>query len=537
MPKSSAEKTQPFWSRFSPVSPWGLSLASAVLLALAFPYPGIFPLAWVGLVPLLGAISGQTPGRAFRLGWGAGLVFQLGLIYWIVVAVYVYGGASLPVALIPLLLLSAYLALFWGVFAGGLRFFTVRLGLPLFLSAPFLWVALEYVRSFFWFGFPWEILGYSQFRWLHLIQVSEYTGVYGISFLLVLANVTVWDGIRWRRGQARGRVFAAEAAILACLSGGCLLFGKLRLAELEGTAARGKEIRVGLIQGNIEQDLKWRPELQEETVSIYLRLSREAIREGAEILIWPETALTFFYEDDLEYRPRIKAMVGEAGVPLLFGSPGMDPPALPGMEATEYNSAFLLDASGNEAGRYDKIHLVPFSEYTPLRWLLGGLANFMEGMGDFASGRELKNLVWGDRALGVLICYEAIFPDQVRRLVAKGSTFLVNITNDAWFGKTSAPFQHHSMVVFRAVENRVPVARAANTGISSVIGWDGRIGRRTAIFTRGYLVDRIRTIPAGGKTFYTRHGDFFAKVLTVFVLALLIWAGARKEGKGRVSGA
>ncbi|MCX5859028.1 MAG: apolipoprotein N-acyltransferase [Proteobacteria bacterium] len=534
MPDSEINRS--FRSRFSSQSHWGLILASAVLLILAFPYPGIFPLAWIGLIPLLEAISVQTPGRSFRLGWVAGFVFQLGLIYWIVVAMHVYGGISFPVALVPLLLLCAFVALFFGAFAGGIRFISARIGVPFFLSAPFLWVALEYARTFFWFGFPWESLGYSQFRWLNLIQVSEFTGVYGISFLLVLANVAIWDGIRWRRGQVRGRVFASEAGVLFCLAGGCLLFGALRLSELEGTAARGKELRVGLIQGNIEQDLKWQPELQAETVNIYLGLSREAVREGAELLVWPETALTFFYEDDREFRPMIKAMVAEAGVPLLFGSPGMDPPAIPGSDAIDHNSAFLLDASGNESGRYDKVHLVPFSEYTPLPWILGDLVRFMVGLGEFASGRELKTLAWGDQALGVLICYEAIFPDQVRRLVAKGSTFLVNITNDAWFGKTSAPFQHHSMVVFRAVENRVPVARAANTGISSVIGWDGRIGRQTAIFTRGYLVDRIRTIPAGGKTFYTRHGDLFAKVITVLVLVLWLFAGARKEGKGRVPG-
>jgi len=538
MPKSYGEKNQPFWSRLASISPWVLSLVSAVMLVLAFPYPGIFPLAWIGMIPLFKAIGEKTPSRAFRLGWGAGLVFNLGLIYWIVVAVHVYGGASLLVAILPLLLLSAYLALFWGIFAWGLRFSAARLRIPFFLSAPFLWVGLEYVRSFFWIGFPWESLGYSQFRWLALIQVSEITGVYGISFLLVLANAVGADGIRWLRGQVRGRTLAFELTILLCLWGGCLLFGELRLSGLQKWAQRGTEIRVALIQGNVEQDIKWRPEFQEETVKIYLGLSRAAAAAGADLLIWPETATPFYYEMDRDFRPRIKATIKETGVPLLFGSPGLDPPEKTGTGDYRYfNSAFFLDASGTETGRYDKIHLVPFSEYPPLPWLLGGLTHFMEGMGDFTAGRDLKTLNFRDQAIGVLICYEAIFPDQVRRLVAKGATFLVNITNDAWFGKTSAPFQHHSMVVFRAVENRVPVARAANTGISSVIGWDGRIGRKTGIFTREFLVDRIRTNPAGGKTFYTRHGDFFAKVIMALALVLLAGAGARKEGKGRVPGA
>jgi len=526
-----------FWARFSRPGSLDLSLASGVILVLAFPYPGIFPLAWVGLIPLLQAIGEKTPRRAFWLGWGAGMVFNLGLIYWIVVAVHIYGGASFLVSLLPLLLLSAYLALFFGIFAWGLRFSALRLGVPFFLSAPFLWVGLEYVRSFFWIGFPWESMGYSQFRWLTLIQAAEITGVYGISFLLVLANVVGWAGIRWLRGQVRGRAFAAELAILLCLWGGCLLFGKIRLSQLGETVKKGTEIRVALIQGNVEQDIKWRPEYQEETVNIYLGLSREAAAAGADLIIWPETATPFYYEEDLNFRPRIKAAVKEMGVPLLFGSPGLDPPLKTGTgDYRYYNSAFLLDASGREAGRYDKIHLVPFSEYIPIRWILGGLARFLEGMGDFSSGRELQNLVWGDKNIGVMICYEAIFPDQVRRLVAKGSSFLVNITNDAWFGKTSAPYQHHSMVVFRAVENRVPVARAANTGVTSVIGWDGRIGRQTGIFTRGFVVDPIQTLSAGGRTFYTRHGDLFAKVIMVLALVLLVGAGVRKEGKGRVPG-
>ena len=512
-----------------------LAAGAGILLALSFPYPGLFPLGWVGLVPLLAAVRQSSPRRAGRLGWEAGVVYHFGLLYWIVVAIHIYGRVPFAVALIPLVLLVAYLACFWGVFAWGVRMVALHTSIPLGLGVPVLWVALEYVRSFLLTGFPWESLGYSQYRWLSLIQISEWTGVYGISFLLAGASAVCWEGIRWLRHEVDRSTFFLEAGVLLAVTGFFLGYGTVRLGRIERSLARGEVLQVALIQGSINQDQKWETAYRESTLDIYFRLSREAAREGAGLIVWPETATPFYFERSPHYRARLQEFVRETGVPLLFGSPGVDFPKRPREgKIRHYNSAFLITAAGEVAGRYDKVHLVPFSEYYPLGDFLRSLERYIEGMGSFTPGDEVKNLGWESREMGVLICYEAIFPDLVRRFVARGADFLVNITNDAWFGRTSAPFQHHSMVVFRAIENRVPVARAANTGISSSIAVSGAIGRRTSIFRRGYLVERIRVLPPGRKTFYTRWGDLFARLLAVGALLMMVVSIWRKGGRQNV---
>jgi len=513
-----------------------LSLSAGFLLVLSFPSPGLDPLSWVALVPLLAAIRNADPRRAWLLGWESGAVFNLGLLYWVVVAVHVYGRVPMAVSLIPLGMLVAYLACFWGVFAWGARLVERRTSIPLGLAIPVLWVAVEYVRSFLFSGFPWESLGYSQYRRLSLIQVSEWTGVYGVSFLVAGANAVCWEGIRCLRREIARKTFFLEAVILLFIAGAFGGYGAIRLDQLGRDQDREGEIRVALIQGSINQDQKWMPEYQDATLEIYFRLSREAAAQGAEFIVWPETATPFYFERSLRYRPRIEAFVAETGVPLLFGSPGIDFPQRPGEDAVKhYNSAFLLTAEGKLSGRYDKVHLVPFSEYYPLGGFLRFLERHIQGMGNFSPGSEVKNLRWEDREIGVLICYEAIFPDLVRRFAAGDADFLVNITNDAWFGRTSAPFQHHSMVVFRAIENRIPIARAANTGVSSFITVTGAIEKRTPIFQRELLLGRLMVHPLREHTFYTRHGDLFAQVLTGVALLMMLFACVREGGRHDVS--
>lgn len=497
------------------------ALASGLLLALAFPRPDWAGLAWVALLPLLTAVDERTPAVAFRRGWLSGLAFYLGTLYWIVPTIAAYTPIPAAAAVLPLVLLSGVLAAYTGAFAAG-TVFAARHGVNPALFAPLWWVALEWLRSWFLTGFPWVSLGYSQYRQPALIQIAEITGVYGVSALVVLFNVVVFTVLR-RRGTPRLR--AAQFGILTLLLLGVFLFGTWRPRDL-ARRAPAQHLRAAVIQGNIPQHRKWDPAYQEATVGIYERLSRDAARQGATLIVWPETAAPFFFQLDGPFAQRVRALARETGTWLLFGSPAFAPG--PDTEPRLRNRAYLLTPDGEIAAFYDKVHLVPFGEYVPLPSLLFFLAPAVEGFGGFVPGAGVVNLPFGPHRAGPLICYEAIFPALARRFVAAGADVLVSLTNDAWYGDTSAPDQHLAMAALRAVENRVPVIRAANTGFSAFVHPDGRILERTELFTPAVRVTNLAWPPV--ETWYTRHGDVFAlgcSLGSVGILLACLWRRAR----------
>ncbi len=482
-----------------------------MLLISIFPTLDLEFLAWIAFIPLFFSIKDCRPLRAFWLGYLSGVVAFSGILYWIIFAVTHYGKLPgvigfliWPVAVITLSALVAFLALFSGAFTFLTSWLYLRLKLPFIITAPFLWVALECIRSFFLTGFPWASLGYSQYLNLPLIQIAEFTGVYGPSFVIILVNAALYQFINGWLSLPR-RVYLIEVAV----AGSCLLltfsFGSWRLQELATLLPLSPHLRVGLIQGNIEQDHKWDKQFREETINIYQSLTRKAARAGADLIIWPETAAPFYFQANQRYRPRILNTAKQTEAYLLFGSPGYQ---YQGKKSRYFNSAFLISPQGELRGRYDKIHLVPFGEYVPLKRFLPFINRWVEGIGNFSSGKEETILALPQAKFGVLICYEIIFPALVRKFVKKGADFLVTITNDAWFGRTSAPYQHLSMVTFRAVENRTGIARAANTGITAFIEPTGKISRATSIFTRGWLGGEVKLKVK--RTFYTQFGDLFA---------------------------
>ena len=284
---------------------------------------------------------------------------------------------------------------------------------------------------------------------------------------------------------------------------------------------------VGLVQGNIDQSVKWDESFQKETLRIYERLSLRVAEKEAELIIWPETATPFFFQDAKEYQPVVLDIPRKVRAFLLFGSPSY---RFEQGKVDHYNSAYLVSPSGEIIGKYDKIHLVPFGEYVPLSNLLSFIGSLGEGIGNFKSGREFSNFSLPQGKFGVLICFEIIFPDLCRRFVKRGANFLVTITNDAWFGKTSAPCQHLSLATFRAVENRVFIARAANTGISALIDPKGRIIRQGGLFTEEAMEGTIRLM--NRRTFYTIYGDVFAwicSILSALLLAFCCIQNRRKQ--------
>ncbi|UCD84672.1 MAG: apolipoprotein N-acyltransferase [Deltaproteobacteria bacterium] len=505
----------------------GLSVLSALLLISIFPVLDLEFLAWVTFVPLFFAIKDSRPTRAFWLGYLSGVIGFTGILYWITHAITHYGKLpaavgflAWPLAVIALSSLVAILALFTGTFTLLTRWLHLRLRLPFVLTAPFLWVTLEYVRSFFLSGFPWASLGYSQYLNLPLIQIAELTGVYGISFEIILVNAALCQFINGFLSLPR-KLHLIESIV----AGGCLLltvsFGSWRLQELNTILPIFPRLRVGLTQGNIEQDQKWNEHSREETINIYESLTRDAAKTGVDLVIWPETAAPFYFQANERYRPRILNTATENKTYLLFGSPGY---RYKDRKMRYFNSAFLVSPGGKVLGQYDKIHLVPFGEYVPipLKWFLPIIKRWVEGIGGFSAGKEETILAIPKARFGVLICYEIIFPALARKFVKKGANFLVTITNDAWFGRTSAPYQHLSMVTLRAVENRTGIARAANTGITALIEPTGKISSATKIFTRDWLTGEVKVRVK--QTFYTRFGDIFAWLCTLVSTVFIVMA-------------
>jgi apolipoprotein N-acyltransferase len=493
-----------------------LAATSGLLLTASFPSIGLGLVAWIAFVPLLYSIKDLSPSAAFKLGLLAGLIHYVTLLYWIVGVMHHYGQLSYVLSAVILMLLVLYLSLYPGLFAMVTSQLRAK-SLPYYLIAPFLWAALEYVRSFFLSGFPWENLGHSQYNRLPLIQISDIFGVYGLSALIMGVSCVlfeVWETILRKKSFPWKPVLGVALTIAASLT-----YGTWRIENIDRAADAAPKRAITLVQGNIDQSVKWLPSFQHETLQRYGTLSVAASKADPDLIIWPETALPFYFLHDADLTVETLEIVRTCRAYFLLGSPSF---CKIGQRMRFYNSAYLIDPSGKVAGKYDKVHLVPYGEYVPLKRYFPFLGKMVEAVGDFDSGNRGQVLLWGEERVGVLICFEAIFPELARSMVQNGAQFIINITNDAWFGKSSAPYQHLSMVVFRAVENHLAVARAANTGISAFVDPVGRLLDETPLFEKAI---RTRLLPVmNHKSFYARHGDIFAIGCILMCFIILIGA-------------
>ena len=475
------------------------SVLSGVLLILGFPKIGLYYFPWVALPPLFLALRDRTAKEAFALGCVCGLVHYLGTLYWIYHAVHQYGGVPLPAAALVLLLLCAYLALYSGCFAVIAQQWQPY---PILwvLGLPGAWVALELVRAHMITGFPWPNLGYSQTPVLPLIQIADLCGVYGVSWLVVLGCTTL-TALLTRTAWVPGLLVFG-----ICLPA-ILLYGSWRVGYIEDLQSAAMPWTVGVVQGNIDQSKKWDPEFQQETLKRYRDLSLQAVANEPrpELLVWPETSVPFFYRFEEKLTAQLNEMIKEAGVPVLFGSPGV---TLVDGQPRLQNRAYLVNGSAVLEGVYAKRHLVPFGEYVPLKKLLFFVDRLVQAAGDFVPGDDASPLILGRQPFGVLICYEDIFPNLAGDAVERGATSLINITNDAWYGTTSAPYQHLEIAGWRAVEFRVPLIRAANTGISSIFDATGKSCGTISLTQQGVQVCTVH--PFRILTFYAKWGDLFA---------------------------
>jgi len=483
-----------------------LAIISGLLLTASFAPSPLDWMVWFAWVPLLRSLNNESPAHAFLLGFMAGLVHYVTLIYWIVPTLQNYGYLDFVTSLGALVLLCLYLALYPALFA--YLICRMRESRVLGFMTGSLWVGLELVRTHFLTGFPWCLLGYTQFRNLFLIQVADLAGVYGISFMIVLANGLIYRLVFHRHTSGR-RGLRWEITGLLLVVAFSLAYGQYRLAGGENNGKGGKSIKAAIIQGNIDQSIKWDPAYQEMSVDTYHRLTLSASPFKPDLVVWPETAMPFFFQDNEDLSPRLFETAGQADADLIFGSPAYKKTD---SGTKYYNRVYLLSRHGELAGYYDKVHLVPFGEYVPYRWLFPFFRHLLHAAGNFASGEKIEPLALTNHSAGILICFEVIFPELARIQTREGAAILVNLTNDAWFGRTSAPHQHLSMAVFRAVENRRPMIRAANTGFSAFIGHRGHIMARSQLFTEEVLTRELGLRPPS-MSFYTRYGDLFAFLL------------------------
>jgi apolipoprotein N-acyltransferase len=495
------------------------AIASGILLVLGFPQFDLYPISWVALAPLLIALRGKNKKSSFYLGLLTGSIYFIGTIYWVYHSMYFYGGLPLSLSVVLMILLSLSQGLYVALFSMFFSSLTKRRSLPALCTAPALWVTMEYVRTYTIFSFPWSTLGYSQYKFLAIIQISDITGVYGISFLVAACSGVIYDVLLLLSRKTHEKDLASKWPQVLGIIMSVLVFsfslhygaGKMR------TPDKGAKVRVGIIQANIEQGKKWDTRFQREVIDTYKRMSTTSLSENPDIIVWPESALPFVFGYDKALTEETAAFQKELNTHLLFGSVMAKGN---GKGTALSNSAVLLSPSGDTLSVYDKIHLVPYGEYVPLRELFPFVGKLVAAIGDFVRGQEKTVMETPFAKIGNLICYEIIFPGLVRQFVDNGANMLVTITNDAWFGYTAAPYQHFSMAVFRAVENRVPVVRAANTGISGFIDSKGRIMQKSDIFVETIMSREIRT--GTEKSFYAEYGDIFAWICIALSILLII---------------
>ena len=490
-----------------------LSVISGGLLILSQPPFNLGHIGWFCLVPLFVALNGKTLRQSFILGLITGLIYFLGLLYWLF-------PIMIPATIFGTILLIIYLSLFFALFCLLFSFIchltpahSILSPLRYVFFASVLWVSLEYLRSLGVLGFPWGLIAYSQWKNTTLIQIADITGVYGISFVIVLFNAALAYLIyQYRPPFEVKRLTMTGMAVLSIFLIGVIIFVffyGMRAISIYAPMIKTekKRIDVALIQGNIDQNKKWDPNYLGESLGILMGLTRE-LKYVPDIIVWPETAITISLNENKFLEDRIREFVRSTKTFFLSG-----------VQETEsgkyFNRAILISPDGEILGKYDKIHLVPFSEATPyfFKWIFPFLKKVISGE-DFTPGKEWTVFNHphppsaGTRKFSCCICFESIFPQEIRKFTRAGAQFLINITNDAWFGRTGAPYQHFAINVFRAVENRMEIARAANSGISGYINMIGQPRYWTSIFSRSVISSEVNLRTK--ETIYTRFGDIFS---------------------------
>ncbi len=518
-------------------SAWGLVLLSAGLQVLIFPLPGLYWLCWVAVAPLLVGIlrarapetlrlqlNGHrqarlpaTPWQGFVLGYVCGILWYLGTCYWVYGTMKQYGGVPAPIAVLILILAAMHEALYHGLFGFLVAVVAGRDGSQrrALAAAPFLWVVAEFALTRI-SAFPWELLGYAQTANPTLTRLATLTGVYGLSWEIMLVNSVFAAAFLVARGRRRWLLLAASGAA-AILQAGQWIPPAPPPAAADHTAL--------LVQQNVPIQANWTRDYFENTLRDLTSRSVEAAGDArsagkADLTIWPESPSPFYTSDPL-FQNAVSAMARQAQTWVVAGSIGVEPAMHSnGQESKVFNSAALISPQGEWVGRYDKVHLVPFGEYLPFPRLFSFAGGLTKEVGEFSRGTSRLPLDAGSRRLGVFICYESIFPDEVRQFAAKGAQVFVNISNDGWYGDSGAWKQHLQQTEMRAIENDRWVLLTTNTGLTAAIDPAGRVVAQVPRKERSVLMAPYALI--SGTTFYTRHGDWFAYLCAIISAGVLL---------------
>jgi apolipoprotein N-acyltransferase len=440
------------------------------------------------------------------LGLLTGIVHYAGTVYWTSGTVATFGGLSWGVAIPVAFLLVLYMSLYLGLAAAAAAVMMRQFGVTGLLLAPATWVAAEYARAHIFGGFPWIPLGNAVVSLLPIAQLASITGVYGVSWLLALLHALIACALI-TDGRRRVLAIAGAVVLLASVS----LWGAARLRD-DTLATTGPALRVALVQGNVPQSEKWDPGRAADIFARYLQLTRQAAAADAQFILWPESATPFFFEEDPRSAARLRQVVSELGTPLLFGTDEVEP----GTPPRYYNSAFILNEHGTTAAVYRKMFLVPFGEYVPFGTLLAFVGPLVDAVSAFSPGQRVTMLPVNGHMVSTAICYEVVYPHLIREGVLQGAELLTTITNDAWYGETSAPWQHFDLAAMRAIEQGRYLARAANTGISGIVDPYGRVTLRTNLFETVAAVGEVRFIQE--RTVYARIGDVTAQLAVLLTL-------------------
>jgi apolipoprotein N-acyltransferase len=522
-------------------SAWLLMLLSALLQIIIFPLPGVHVLSWLALAPLIVAllrtrpvgeleIAGSlnlapaTPGQGFLLAYICGILWYAGTCYWIYDTMRQYGGLSAPMAVLALFLFCCYLGLYHGLFgllisllAGPSRNDRRVNDRRALVAAPFLWVAVELARTRVT-GFPWNLLGIAQVDNVALCRIAGWTGVYGISFEIVLVNVALAAAFLIPR-QKRGSMLVAALAAAAVLQAGRLI---------EAPPAKADRSAV-LVQENVPVSANWsQPGYFQQTLQELTELSVKSVAGNSaanvDLIVWPESPAPFF-TNERRFRDPISEMARATKVWIVAGAIGTAPSNL--TAPTEFNSAALISPTGEWTARYDKVHLVPFGEFLPFPSLFSFAGGLTKEVGEFGRGTSRRPLNAGDMPIGVFICYESVFPDDVRQFANQGAQVFVNISNDGWYGDSGAYAQHLNQTRMRAIENDRWLLSATDTGVTASIDPWGRVAARIPRKERSVLVAPYALTSV--TTFYTRRGDWFAYVCAIISIGALLSRFASKN--------
>jgi len=512
---------------------WIFACASGVLQVVIFPNFAIYLLSWVALAPLIYAIlkcreqdvtmvladGGQflapaTAGQGFLLGYASGIIWYLGSCYWVYHVMHSYGGLGAVTSALLLIAFALYLGLYHGLFGLLLALIAARrngFSLRALVFTPFLWVAVELARTYIT-GFPWDLLGTTQIDNIPLTRVATFTGVYGLSFEIALVNTAFAAAFLVPYARRRLLLTAALAAAIA-----------LQATKLERPEALPTEQAATLVQPDIPiLNADWSLDYLEQTLHALEALSVRPQHDkpgSPGLIVWPESPAPF-WTTDLHLRRTLADIARDTSSYIIAGSIGIEHTGDPNRRPDIYNSASVISPTGAWTARYDKIHLVPFGEYVPFQTLLSFAKALTHEVGTFSRGNQRAPLNIGDSKAGTFICYESIFPDEVRRFALNGAEVFVNISNDSWFGDTGAPRQHLNMARMRAVENYRWLLRDTNSGITAVIDPYGRIVKEAPRNQRVAL-----QAPYGLEeftTFYTRHGDWFPILCAIITLLGLL---------------